>query len=82
MPNIDATDIIVRPRADRTAEEILEAALWRTDVEQMNCEVCGKEIPLERIIAAQSRGQLARYDTDRCRMTAAKRRQRNGTQGP
>jgi len=76
LPTLDATDIVVQPRADRTAEEILEAALERRDIEQTNCEVCGKEIPLERIVAARSRGQIARYDTDRCRNTAAKRRER------
>lgn len=77
LPNIDATDIVVRPRADRTAEEILEAALSRTDIEQTNCEVCGKLIPIERIIAARSRGVVARYESDRCRNVAAKRRQRD-----
>lgn len=40
------------------------------------CEVCGKPIPAERVRLAIARGYTAKYDTDRCAATAARRRYR------
>lgn len=42
----------------------------------LKCEVCGEPIPIARQVQAESRGQVARYDTTTCRETARKRRQR------
>lgn len=40
------------------------------------CEVCGKPIGIQQHIIAESRGQIARYDSITCRRTAEKRRER------
>lgn len=41
------------------------------------CAVCGKPIPMDRVIGAALRGNTeALYDTNRCRGTARKRRYR------
>jgi len=41
-----------------------------------NCEVCGQLISYERVIIAESRGKVPKYDRTTCRRTAEKRRER------
>ena len=40
------------------------------------CEVCQRPIPFSRQVQAVRVGRVAKYDSDRCRETAQKRRQR------
>ena len=62
----------------RTALRALQPSIFdeATADSTTACEVCGRPIPMQRILNAAMRGQTAAYDTDRCRDTARKRRYR------
>jgi hypothetical protein len=60
----------------RDARDLLDTAISHACKADPMCSVCNETIPLERVQLAHLRGQNAKYCSDRCRSTAAKRRQR------
>jgi predicted nucleic acid-binding Zn ribbon protein len=70
---LDAVDADAAPLLLRSYIADTRALLGEQPVP---CQECSAPIPRDRVVAARTRGVEPRYCSDRCRSTAAKRRQR------